>query len=128
MQTLPGVAANRHTESKRLGGLVRGELDWIVMKALEKDRAGRYESASALAADLLRHGAGEAVIAAPPTAFYRLRKLAGRHKTVLTMAAAVFVILIACASVSTWQAVRARRALIVAEIKTTQADSAGRKR
>jgi len=124
MQTLSSVASNRHTEPKRLGGLVRGELDWIVMKALEKDRARRYESANELAADISRHSAGEPVIAAPPTAFYRLRKLAGRHKAALAMVAAIFVVLIAGAWVSTWQAVRASRALTVAETKTIQADIA----
>jgi len=124
MQTLSSVAVNRRTDPKRLGGLVRGELDWIAMKALEKDRARRYESANELAADISCHIAGEPVIAAPPTAFYRMHKLAGRHKAALAMAAAIFVVLVAGALVSTWQAIRASRALTVAVSERTQADSA----
>jgi non-specific serine/threonine protein kinase/serine/threonine-protein kinase len=58
--TLASVAAHRHTEPKKLGPLVRGELDWIVMKALEKDRQRRYETANGLAMDIRRYLAGEA--------------------------------------------------------------------
>ncbi|HZL35421.1 MAG TPA: protein kinase [Tepidisphaeraceae bacterium] len=124
MQTLVGIAANRRTESKRLGGLVRGDLDWIVMKALEKDRARRYESANELAADILRHATGEAVIAVPPTALYRFGKFARRHKAALATAAALFGVAIAGASISAWQAMRAHRALAVAVTRTNEADSA----
>ena len=62
-------------EPKKLGGLVRGELDWIVMKALEKDRNRRYETASALAADVQRYLDDEPVLACPPSALYRLLDL-----------------------------------------------------
>ena len=65
-ETLPSVAAGRHTEPARLTRLVRGELDWIVMKALEKDRTRRYETANGFAADVLRYLSGEPVMAAPP--------------------------------------------------------------
>ena len=63
---LPGIAARRQTEPARLTRLVRGDLDWIVMKALEKNRSRRYESASGLAADVLRHLGNEPVAAGPP--------------------------------------------------------------
>ena len=92
--TIRAIAAHRRTEPKRLGVIVRGELDWIVMKALEKDRARRYESASALADDIIRHGAGTAVIAAPPSAVYRLRKFARRYRTSLATTAAVVSVLV----------------------------------
>ena len=68
IDTLPSVAANRHTEPARLSKDVRGELDWIVMKALEKDRNRRYETASGFAADIERHLHDEPVEAGPPSA------------------------------------------------------------
>jgi serine/threonine protein kinase/formylglycine-generating enzyme required for sulfatase activity len=77
---LASVAANRHTEPKRLGALVGGELDWIVMKALEKDRQRRYATAAALAEDIQRHLRGEAVQAGPPSRIYKLRKYVQRHR------------------------------------------------
>jgi serine/threonine protein kinase/WD40 repeat protein/tetratricopeptide (TPR) repeat protein len=77
---LASIAANRGLEPKALSGVVRGELDWIVMKALEKDRARRYDSANGLAADLERYLADEPVLACPPSAGYRLRKFARRHR------------------------------------------------
>ncbi|MHB8953707.1 MAG: tetratricopeptide repeat protein [Pirellulaceae bacterium] len=81
--TLPSVAANRKIEPARLSKLVRGELDWIVMKSLEKDRARRYETAGALAADIERFLHNERVLACPPSAAYRLRKFVRRNKQVL---------------------------------------------
>jgi len=109
-QTLPSLAAGRHTEPVRLTKLVRGELDWIVMKSLEKDRTRRYESANGFAMDIERHLAGEPVLAAPPSARYRLRKFARKHRAALTTAAALALLLVAGVAVSTWQAVRATRA------------------
>ena len=76
----PTIAAQRHTEPARLTKLVRGELDWIVMKALEKDRNRRYETANALAADVQRYLADEPVQACPPSAGYRLRKFVRRNR------------------------------------------------
>src|SRR3954463_7717298 len=87
IDTLPSVAANRHTEPARLSKDVRGELDWIVMKALEKDRNRRYETASGFAADIERHLHGEPVEAGPPSAVYRFRKFARRNRTGLATAA-----------------------------------------
>jgi tetratricopeptide (TPR) repeat protein len=84
--TLPTIAAARHTEPAKLTKLVRGELDWIVMKALEKDRSRRYETASAFAADVQRYLNDEPVLACPPSAAYRLRKFVRRHKTALGVA------------------------------------------
>jgi len=78
--SLAEVASHRASEPARLSALVRGDLDWIVMRALDKDRARRYDTASALAADLLRHLAGVPVEAAPPSAAYRARKFARRNR------------------------------------------------
>jgi WD40 repeat protein/serine/threonine protein kinase len=77
---LPDVAARRGLEPRKLRGLLRGEPDWIVMKALEKDRARRYETASGLAEDLQRYLNDEPVQACPPSAWYRLRKFARRNR------------------------------------------------
>src|SRR5262249_49339524 len=77
---LPSIAANRSLERKSLSGIVRGELDWIVMKALEKDRNRRYETANSFAQDIQRYLADEPVLACPPSAGYRLRKFARRNK------------------------------------------------
>ena len=89
---------------------MRGELDWIVMKALEKDRTRRYEAASALARDVERYLQHEPVEACPPTRRYRLGKFLRRHRVEAVTAAAGLVLLVAAAAVSTWQAVRATRA------------------
>ena len=83
------ASTNRQSDPKRLSQLFRGELDWIVMKALEKERNRRYESASAFAADVQRYLNDEAVQACPPTAWYRFRKFARRHKVVLATASVV---------------------------------------
>src|SRR5262249_48558046 len=80
LEGLPSIAASRSTEPARLAKLVRGELDWIVMKALEKDRSRRYETANGLARDLQRYLADELVDARPPSTGYRLRKFLRRHK------------------------------------------------
>jgi WD40 repeat protein len=86
-EELAAVAANRGTEPAALTRLVRGELDWIVMKALEKDRARRYETANGLARDVERYLADEPVLVGPPSAWYRFRKFARRHRAALGMAA-----------------------------------------
>lgn len=88
-ERIAGIAARRRAEPKKLGLIVRGELDWIVMKALEKDRYRRYDSANGLAFDVLRFIAGEPVIAAPPGRTYRVRKFVTRHRTGVIVAGAV---------------------------------------
>jgi tetratricopeptide (TPR) repeat protein len=103
---LPTLAANRGTEPAKLTTLVRGELDWIVMRALEKDRSRRYETASGFAADVQRYLADEQVLACPPSAGYRLRKFMRRHRVSLTIAAGFLLLLVAGAIVSTYQAIR----------------------
>jgi serine/threonine protein kinase len=90
---LPAVAANRGTEPAALTRLVRGELDWIVMKALEKDRARRYPTANAFAADLQRYLADEPVLACPPSAAYRFRKFARRYRGTVLAGAVILVLL-----------------------------------
>lgn len=85
-KTRSTVSGNRKVDERQFARLLSGELDWIVMKALEKDRQRRYESASALAADIERYLADQPVEACPPSAAYRLRKFARRNKATLTAA------------------------------------------
>jgi WD40 repeat protein len=99
---LATLAANRGTEPAKLKKLVRGELDWIVMKALEKDRTRRYETASSLATDVQRYLHDEPVRACPPSTWYRFRKFARRNRrAVATAAAAVLAVVLAVAVLAT---------------------------
>ena len=86
---LTTIARHRQAEPARLGTLLRGDLDWIVMKCLEKDRNRRYETASDVAMDLQRHLQSEPVLACPPSAAYRFRKFARRNRAALVMASAL---------------------------------------
>jgi serine/threonine protein kinase/tetratricopeptide (TPR) repeat protein len=107
---LPAVAERRGLEPRRLSGLVRGELDWVVMKCLEKDRERRYESASALALDIERYLNDEPVQAGPPGAGYRLRKFVRRHRGPVLAAAVVVLALVGGTCAASWGLVRADRA------------------
>ena len=92
-EALPSIAANRQSEPARLGKDVRGELDWIVMKCLEKDRNRRYETANGLAAELHRYLNDEDVTACPPSVIYRLRKFVRRNKAALAVTASILCLL-----------------------------------
>jgi serine/threonine protein kinase len=104
------IAKARHTQPKTLGFLIRGELDWIVLKALEKDRRRRYETANALREDLGRFLRDEPVSAAAPGGLYQLRKFLVRHRAGVTMAAGIAVVMMAATFVSMRQALRAKKA------------------
>jgi WD40 repeat protein/serine/threonine protein kinase len=93
-QAATTASANRQSDTRRLSQLFRGELDWIVMKALEKDRNRRYESASSFAADVQRYLHDEPVLACPPSAGYRLRKFARRNQRALATGALLAVMLL----------------------------------
>ena len=93
-ESLPGLAANRHVEPSRLGRFVRGDLDWIVMKALAKERVRRYDSAISLANDVERFLHNEPVTAGPPTARYRTAKFLRRHRGQAVAASLVFLVLV----------------------------------
>jgi serine/threonine protein kinase/tetratricopeptide (TPR) repeat protein len=92
---LPALSAKRSTEPAKLTKLVRGELDWIVMKALEKDRGRRYETANGFATDVQRYLAGEPVLAVPPSQWYRLTKFARRNKSPVIAVGTVLLALLA---------------------------------
>src|SRR5262249_42698919 len=89
--SLPSISAQRQTERAKLTKLGRGDLDWIVMKALEKDRNRRYETANGFAMDVQRYLADEPVLAGPPSGWYRFRKFVRRNKARLAIAAVVFL-------------------------------------
>ena len=108
--TLPSLAAFRHTEPAKLKKLVRGELDWIVMKALEKDRTRRYETASGFARDIQRYLDDEVVEARPPSTGYRIGKFVRRHKGKVIAAGLVFLALLAGIAGTTWGLIKEARA------------------
>ncbi|HEY1601111.1 MAG TPA: protein kinase, partial [Pirellulales bacterium] len=110
------VAAHRQADPNRLSQLMQGDLDWIVMKALEKDRTRRYETATGLAADLRRYLLNQPVEAGPPSSLYRFRKFARRNRTAIVTASALMIAMILATAVSSWQAVRATRAERRAEL------------
>jgi eukaryotic-like serine/threonine-protein kinase len=112
---LAPTAQQRHTEGVKLIQLVRGDLDWIVMKCLEKDRTRRYETTNALAQDIEHHLNQEPVTAAAPSALYLAGKFVRRHRASLATVTALVLLLVAGAVVSSWQAVRAWRAERIAD-------------
>ncbi len=122
-QELERTAEQRRAEPPRLISLLRGDLDWIVMKALEKDRKRRYETANGLAMDVERYLENEPVLARPPNRLYRLRKLVRRNKAVFASGTAVAAALIVGLGTVTWSFYREREARQRAEIgeKITQA-------
>ena len=91
---LPSISANRDIEPAHLKRALQGDLDWIVMMALEKDRTRRYETANGFAADIQRHLAHEPVVAAPPSRAYRLRKFVRKHRGAVIAASLVLVTLL----------------------------------
>ncbi len=99
---LTATAEHRHAEPPKLISLLRGDLDWIVMKALEKDRRRRYETANGLAMDIQRYLNSEPVVARPPSRLYRFQKLVRRNKVVFAAVGAVAAALIIGLGASTW--------------------------
>ena len=111
-EALPSLAASRHIEPKKLMALLRGELDWVVMKCLEKQRERRYETASGLARDIQRYLADEPVEARPPSAGYRLRKFVRRNKGQVVAASLVLFALLAGIAGATFGLIRANRSAL----------------
>ncbi len=118
--TTSGTAGYHVTQARSLAGAVRGELDWIVMKAIEKDRSRRYDTASALAADVQRYLDGEPVLAAPPGRAYRIGKFVRRNKVPVAAAVAVVLALVVGVVVAGWQAHVARQQEILAQRRAEQ--------
>ncbi len=120
------IAQHRKAEPPKLIHALRGDLDWIVMKALEKDRTRRYETANGLAMDIRRHLENEPVQARPPSAGYRLQKAWRRHQTAFAVAALIAAVLLAATGISAWQAVRATRAVALAQQRLADSEAISR--
>jgi len=122
----PSATAGPVPDAARMTTHIVGDLDWIAMKCLEKDRRLRYDSAGDLARDIERYLAGEPVEACPPSTTYRLRRFTRKHRRGLAVAAALLALLVAGAITSSWQAFRAiraeRRALEAATLMEAQRD------
>jgi len=119
--TLPSIAAHRQLEPHKLTALVRGELDWIVMKALEKDRGRRYETANGFALDVQRYLAGEPVLAAPASQWYRLRKFVRRNRGPVVAAGLVLLTLVGGVTGTTFGLLRAEHLRQLADAKKQEA-------
>jgi serine/threonine protein kinase/tetratricopeptide (TPR) repeat protein len=120
-EELSAIASRRKTEPSKLLRIVRGDLDWIVMKALEKERARRYESASSLSADVERHLRHDPVVAGPPGRGYRIRKFVRRNRATVVAAAVVFAALLLGVVGTTAGMLRAQRERTRAEENATKA-------
>lgn len=122
-EALPSIAANRSLEPKQLQALLRNDIDWIVMKAIEKDRSLRYETANGFAADLQRYLSGEAVLAHPPSRWYRVKKFVRRYRGEVLAASLLAFTLIAGIIGTTWGLIEARYQAGVAETKRKEAEA-----
>ena len=123
-EALPNIAANRHIEPAQLKRMLRGDLDWIVMKSLEKDRTRRYDTANGFAADILRHLAYEPVLAAPPSRAYRLRKFVRKNRSAVIAASLVILALLVGIVGTTWGLIRADAALEAEAKRVKERDDA----
>ncbi|MDP3245330.1 MAG: serine/threonine-protein kinase, partial [bacterium] len=132
LNTLPAgdrttAGKRRHTDAAKLMHQLQGDLDWIVMKCLEKDRTRRYDTANGLAMDLQRHLTNEPVVARPPSVVYQLQKAWQRNRLVFSAAAAVAIALVVGLGISLWGAIRATEAKTIAIQAQTEAESSQRK-
>src|SRR5262249_10999146 len=105
----PKTEEKVRASSRRLLQEVKGDLDWIVMKCLEKDRTRRYETANGLATDIQRHLSDEPITARPPSRLYEFQKTVRRHKFGFAAATALILVLVLGVTISTWQAIRATK-------------------
>jgi hypothetical protein len=121
-EALSTTSQRRSTDPRNASAILRGELDWIVMKALEKDRGRRYESAGAFATDVRRYLDDEPVLACPPSTIYKFHKFARKHRAALATAVAIAASLILGTTASAWQAVRATTAEAQANANAAQAE------
>jgi eukaryotic-like serine/threonine-protein kinase len=124
---LRSVSHHRHSEPPKLIREVRGDLDWIVMKALEKDPTRRYPTANGLAEDIHRYLANQGVLARPPSTLYKLRKLVARNKLLFAAIAAILVSLLVGLSIAIWSLAKERQARQDAEADKHRAEAAAAK-
>lgn len=118
--SIESISSVRQIEPRKLSSLMKGELDWIVMKAIEKDRTRRYETANSLALDISRFLNNDAVYARPPTTSYKLRKFVLKHQTAVITAALFVTLLLSTVGISTWFAFEAKIAKKRSDEKTVK--------
>lgn len=123
LPTLQEVAYRRDTEPARLKRALRGDLDWITLRAVEKERSRRYASVSELAADIERHLRNEPVMAGPPSVRYRIGKAVRRHRLGFAAGTVLLLLLVAGVVTTSWQAIRATRAEADAVTEKTNAEA-----
>ena len=121
-EELSTLARHRRIDPRRLGRLLRGDIDWIVMKAIEKDRGRRYDTPTRLAEDVRRFLIGETVSAVAPTTGYQLRRFVRRHRKTVAAVGTIVVLLSAAATISTWQWIEANRARVAASRSAREAE------
>jgi WD40 repeat protein/serine/threonine protein kinase len=109
-EELTTTAKRRGLDGHKLIYQLRGDLDWIVMKCVEKDRSRRYDTANGLGRDIERHLNNEPVMARPPSTAYRVQKFVRRNKVMVTAVAAIAIVLVLGIAISAWEAVRATHA------------------
>jgi serine/threonine protein kinase/tetratricopeptide (TPR) repeat protein len=124
IDTLPSLAANRSTEPAKLSKLMKGELDWVVLKALEKDRTRRYDTANALSRDIQRYLADEIVEARPPSTGYRLKKFVRRNRPQVIAASLVLLALLGGIAGTTYGLVEAKKQTGIARAEAIPKDEA----
>ena len=117
------TAKRRSVDQAKLLHQLKGDLDWIVMKCLEKDRTRRYETANGLVTDLRRHLGNEPVVARPPSTAYRIQKAWRRNQVAFAAAALVATALVAATGISAWQALRATRARTLAQQRLVESEA-----
>jgi non-specific serine/threonine protein kinase/serine/threonine-protein kinase len=123
-ETIGVISQHRKTEPKKLGTLIRGDLDWIVMKALEKDRTRRYQTANEFAEDMMRFLASDPVLAGPPSASYRLSKIMRKHRVAIVTTGIVGSLLLGSTLASTLMYFKANQARIAESVARNQSDQA----
>jgi eukaryotic-like serine/threonine-protein kinase len=120
-EAVSGISAQRRIDEHKLKSILRGELDWIVMKSIEKNRCRRYETANDFAEDILHYLNNEVVKAKPPSRRYRLEKYIRKHKGLVASLCVIAMLLTGAAAISGWFAFQANAAKVVAERKTDEA-------
>jgi len=123
-ESLPSLAAVRNTEPKKLMAELRGELDWVIMKCLEKSRERRYETASGLAQDIQRYLSDEPVQARPPSTGYRLQKFVSRHRSTVLASSVILICLVAGIIGTTWGLLKAKQQTGIAVLRAHEAETA----
>ena len=120
-ESASGISLQRQTNPRRLGLIMKGDLDWIAMKALEKDRTRRYDSPAQMAEDVQRYLLSEPIVARPPSFVYRLKKVTRRHRFAVATAASTLALLIVGIFATSTQMLRAQKAETATGLKAEEA-------